>query len=58
MDKDKNKDKSIKDSSNSSFSQAPVCSICGNPDVGKCWFKSADEVPQGMRNRQTKKAKE
>jgi hypothetical protein len=62
-DKDKDKDKSNKSSNQSSSSsnnqsanRFPVCPIRGNRHYGKGWFKSADEVPQGMQDRQVKKA--
>ena len=61
QDDDKDKDKPSQSSNHSSSSQSsstPVCPICGNQHRGPCWFKSADEVPQGMKDRQARRQKE
>jgi hypothetical protein len=59
--RDKNKNKSNKSSSQPSNNQSPktfpIYSICGNRHPGKCWFKSSDEMPQSIRERQAKKNK-
>ena len=60
-DDDKDKDKPsqwFNHSSSSQSSSTPVCPICGNQHRGPCWFKSADEVPQGMKDRQARRQKE
>jgi len=44
-------------SQNTSNERNPICSICGYRHSGKCWFKSADEVPQWMKNRLARRNK-
>ena len=62
-DNKSNKSSSQSPSNNQSSGQSsgnqtpPMCSICGNRHPGKCWFKSPDEVPQGLRERIAKRNK-
>jgi hypothetical protein len=45
-------------SANQSSATFPICSICGNRHLGKCWFTSADKMPQHMKEKQAKKKKD